>query len=379
MKKAFLLFCAGLLVLAFAGCASKPRQGAAFSELGRGATPASVATFGMTNQLSLQYLQPGSGLFTLGPGDRLEIEILGQPDTRAEALVGPDGRIYYSLLPGLDVWGLTLSQTRQLLEKGLSKYMENPQVGINLREVGSKYVWLLGRLTRPGIYPMTSPMTLIEALSLAGGTARSASSVTTEELADLRHSFVMRRGQLLPVDFIALLRRGDMTQNIYLQPDDFVYVPSALAQEVYVLGAVRMPRIVPYTEHLTLVGALAGAAGPAHIDWLATTIPPFLTPDAYLAHVGVVRGSLAQPELTVVNANAIIKGKARDVELEPGDIIYVPNAPYSTLKRYLNMIVSTFISTVAVNEGIRAGGGETVGVSIPVGGSAPASSAPVSR
>ena len=50
-------------------------------------------------------------------------------------------------------------------------------------------------------------------------------------------------------------------------------------------------------------------------------------PDAYLSHVAVVRGSLSQPQLTVVDYGAIIKGRAQDVLLEPGDIIYVPNAP----------------------------------------------------
>ncbi len=72
--------------------------------------------------------------------------------------------------------------------------------------------------------------------------------------------------------------------------------------------------------------------------------------------------------MAVVDYGAIIKGGARDVLLEPGDIVYVPNSPYSTLKRYLNTIVNTFITTVAANEGIRAGGGSVnVGVSVPVG------------
>ena len=65
---------------------------------------------------------------------------------------------------------------------------------------------------------------------------------------------------------------------------------------------------------------------------------------------------------------AIIKGKARDVALEPGDIVYVPNTPFSTLKRYLNTIVNSFVTTMAANDGIAAGGGTTsVGVSVPVG------------
>jgi protein involved in polysaccharide export with SLBB domain len=187
-----------------------------------------------------------------------------------------------------------------------------------------------------------------------------------QELADLRHSFVMRQGEFLPVDFHRLLREGDMSQNIYLQPDDFVYVPSALDQEVFVLGAVRFPRALPYTERMTLLGAIAGANGAVKIDWLSMTYSG-IAPDAYLSHVAIVRGSLAQPQVTVVDANAIMKGRALDVPIEAGDIIYIPNAPFSTVKRYFNLIVSTFISTVAANAGLQAGGSQSVGVSIPVG------------
>jgi protein involved in polysaccharide export with SLBB domain len=355
---------AGLL-LALCGCSSS-KKGTQYSSLGSTQGAAPVQTLVFTNQVNPDLLRPSTSLFTLGPGDKLEIEVIGHPETRAETFVTPDGRLYFHLLPGLDVWGLTLTQTRERLESQLANLFTQPQIAITLREIASKSVWLLGRLTRPGVYPLTGPMSVLEALAQAGGASRSSSQISTEELADLRHSFVMRQGQLLPVDFDRLLRGGDMNQNIYLQPDDFVYVPSALSQEVYVLGAVKFPRAVPYTERMTVVGAIAGAAGAAKIDWLAMSNVG-LAPDAYLSHVAVVRGSLAQPQLTVVDCAAIIKGKAPDLALEPGDIVYVPNAPYSTLKRYLNTVVSTFINTVAANEGIRAGGGTTVGVAIPLG------------
>jgi hypothetical protein len=72
--------------------------------------------------------------------------------------------------------------------------------------------------------------------------------------------------------------------------------------------------------------------------------------------------------MAVVDYDDIVKGRAPDVRLEPGDIIFVPNSPYTTLKRYLNMVLNTFVTTIAANEGIRAGGGEVnVGVSVPVG------------
>lgn len=365
MKSILWFFAAIASLVTWAGCAGTSRHAANSS--GFAGSDTNATTLVVTNSLNPALLQPSAELFTLGPGDQLEIEIIGVPNSRATTVVGPDGKLYYHLLAGLDVWGRTLVETQDLLETSLGKYLSQPHVALTLRLVASKHVWLLGRLNRPGIYPMTGPMTLLEALSVAGGSARANTQLATEELADLRHSFVMRKGQLLPVDFYRLLREGDMSQNIYLEPDDFVYVPSALSQQVYVLGAVRFPRAVPFSEGMTLISAISGATGPVKIDWLSTTSTG-LAPDAYMTHVAVVRGSLAQPQLSVVDANAILKGRISDFPLQAGDIVYVPNVPYITLKKYFNTIASTFISTVAVNAGARAGGAQTVGVSVPIGG-----------
>jgi polysaccharide biosynthesis/export protein len=366
MKKLLFLCAVSLLLSLVSGCRHAARTPAAdprFSDMAPGFTAQEV-----TNRLDPKLLQPNLALFTLGPSDRLEIEILGHPQTRAVTLVGPDGKLYYNLAPGLDVWGLTLDQARSALEKEISKYMAEPQVVLTLREVGSKYVWLVGRLNRPGIYPISTPLTLLEAVSLAGGTARSTSQYSSMDLADLRHSFVMRHGELLPVDFYRLLHDGDTSQNIVLQPDDFVFVRSVLSQEVYVLGAVNFPRAVPYSDQMTLIGALAGGNGPARYDYFDRYTGGFPR-DARLSHVAIVRGSLTQPKIAVVDAGAIIKGGAPDVPLEPGDIIYVPNSPMRFVKSYLNLILDSFVTTVAANEGIRAAGGEVgVGVSVPVGG-----------
>ena len=87
---------------------------------------------------------------------------------------------------------------------------------------------------------------------MAGGTLSSSTSGTTEDLADLSHSFLVRQGQMLPVNFDRLLRQGDLAQNVYLQPDDFVYLPSSLSRDIYVLGAVRAPKVVGYLNQGTL-------------------------------------------------------------------------------------------------------------------------------
>jgi protein involved in polysaccharide export with SLBB domain len=378
MKTALII---AFYALLFAGCASKGSKSATFttvptpgapSNYSAVANPGAPAVTNVTGEivktpLTPEMLQPAGTPFTLGPGDSIEIEIIGNANSRAVTPVGLDGKIYYNLLPGLDVWGLTLDQTRALLEKELAKYVTGPQVGLTLRVVGSKHVWVLGRLNRPGIYPLTGSMTLLESLALAGGTARSASQVTSQDLADLRHSFVVREGQFLPVDFYRLLRGGDMSQNIYLQPDDFVYVPSSLVNEVYVLGAVRSPRAVAYQEPMSLISAIAGSDGPDRLQWISgQDNGPFMK-DAYLSHVAIIRGSLAEPQIAVVDCNAIMKGRAPDVRLEPGDIIFIPNSPFTTIKRYANLVVNTFVTTIAANEGIRAGGqNAAVNVAVPV-------------
>jgi protein involved in polysaccharide export with SLBB domain len=211
----------------------------------------------------------------------------------------------------------------------------------------------MGRVTTPGIYSLNAPTTVIEAITRAGGLATSGFTGTTEELADLQHSFVMRDGKHLPVNFKRLIQEGDMAQNIYLEPDDFVFLPSASSAEVYVLGAVTQPRSVIFKDQITISSAVSTAGG-----WLPTGFP---------SEVVLVRGSLTEPHFAVVNLLDILKGRAPDVRLQPRDIIYVPEEPLGMLRKAGNLIIQTFVRTVAANEGMRAGGTvQKVGVNINV-------------
>lgn len=353
-----------LALVALAGCATRNSENKfAANPL---QMPAATAVR-LTNQLSADLLLPDTSPMTLGPGDQFEAEILGVPNSRTTLTVGPDGKVYFYVLPGLDVWGMTLAETRARLEKELANYVAMPRVSLSLKAVGSKQIWMLGRLKKPGIYPITGPVTLLEAIAEAGGTARVDTQISTEELSDLRHSFVVRDGQFLPVNFDKLLRHGDMSQNIYLRPGDFVYVPFSGATEVYVMGAVRFPRALPYTDQMSLVTALASVSGTITYEIMERSDGGLNTANADLSHITVVRGSLSEPQVFVLNYNDIIQGKAPDFRLEPGDIVNVPNSPYTTLKRYVNLVLTQFSATVAANEGVRAGGGSVnVGVSVPV-------------
>jgi polysaccharide export outer membrane protein len=316
----------------------------------------------LTNRLNPACLQASTELFTLGPGDKLEIEILGEPASKAVTVVAPDGKIYFNLLPGLDVWGLTLGQAKANLERELAKYIrDQPQVSLLLRDVESKHVWILGHVQAPGIYPLATPTTLLEALSLAGGTLSLSSFRQAEafgasdELADLRRSFLLREGKMLPVDFQRLVHTGDLSQNVYLQPDDFIYLPAASAREIYVLGAVAEPRAVPYKEGMTVASAIASAYGTVN--------------GAYLQHVAVVRGSLSHPQIAIVDYKYVIRGLAADLALQSHDIVYVPFSPYRYLTRYAQLVIDTFVASAAINGGTSLIGQPkgSAGVFIPVG------------
>lgn len=348
-----------------AGCVTEPPlvpPGPAFAIV----TPTPVTPESSQNLFDETLLKRPDTPFTLGPGDKLDIELLGDPATRSTTTVGPDGKIYFYLLPGLDVWGLTLPQARDQIARELQKYMrESPAVAISLRSVESKRIWLLGRVTNPGVYPISGPTTLLEAIAQAGGpastasfasaatAARGSSRSVASEAADLKRGFIIRKGKMLPVDFNRLLRDGDLYQNIYLQPDDFVYLPSAGSQNVHVLGAVAAPRTVAVDGQLSLVQTIAEAGGTAK--------------NAYVSHVAIVRGSLTSPRIAIVDYGAIVHGRAPDVLLEAQDIVYVPYTPYRTLARYADVILETFARTVGVNEGARAVNPDAVPVVPTVG------------
>ena len=357
--------------LLFSGCASIKQRFAKMKP-----EPPPPAKFELTPVEGLPPVDPAllqrpDTAFRLGPGDELEIEVLGDVDTRARTVIGPDGKIYFFLLPGVDVWGLTLAEARDKIAAEMNRFVRESQpISITLRAVQSQRIWMLGRLNRPGVYPIAGPITLLEAISQAGGPASATINTSisgnvivgtdsrgaADEAGDLRRAFVIRDGSLVRVDFQRLLREGDMSQNIYLQANDVVYVPSAASNTVHVLGAVNAPSTIDYRGQMSLAEAVAKAGG------------AIITREAHLHQVAVVRGSLTQPRMAVVDLWAVQRGQAQDLALEPGDIVYVPHTPHRVLTRYANLILDTFARTIGVNEGAKAAGSNIgVGISVPAG------------
>jgi polysaccharide export outer membrane protein len=353
-------------VLPLAGCFNNPMIKAPPGTMSAYAPEFASVKAAPSEPLDPALLKPTTTAFHLGPGDQLDLEVMGDPSTRATVTVGPDGKIYYYLLSGLDVWGLTLSELRERIATELKKFVrEKPAVAASLRTAASQRVWVLGRVSSPGIYTLSGPTTLLDAVAQAGGLSAAspfaafAASLGVpippggpSEAADLSHSFVIRQGRVLPVDFKELLRDGELSQNIYLQPDDFIYLPSVRMPEVHILGAVNEPHSERMAGSLTVIQAIALAAGTER--------------EACLSDVAILRGSIAHPRIAIVPVDQILLGKAPDVRLEPGDIVYVPYKPERVLTRYVNLILDTFARTVGINAGARIVSGNSTPIGIGV-------------
>jgi polysaccharide export outer membrane protein len=297
---------------------------------------------GTTGQITPEDLKPMKQAFQIGAGDLLEIEIVEVPFTKAVTSVMPDGMLYYDAADGIYAVGKTVEQLEDQLASELKKTGRYtfPIVNINLKKIESRTYTILGQIKKPGVYGMTRPTTILEAISSAGGTYTSFLGGKTIDLADLKRSILVRDKKIIPVDFEALIQEGDLKNNdVYLKAGDYIYLPAAGTQKVYVLGAVKFPTAVGYSSRLNFASALASANGPAA--------------NAYLAGALLIRGSASNPLVAKVNLRQVMQGKSLNFDLEPGDILWVPKAPWQKLKEYALVAADTAITTVAVRETAR--------------------------
>lgn len=341
MKNPLLRIALLAIPLVFTSCKSTAPEGFKLAIEGPAQEP-SFQNVSMKKGLDPSWLKPPTEPYRLGPGDLLEIEVAEISGTLSRTFVMPDGMVYYNLAGGVKAEGLTVAELSKSLKEALKRDYTDPLVNISIVEVKSRRYWILGRVFKPGIFPLRQPTTLLEAISNSGGLFTSQFSGTTEELADLDSSVVIRDGRILPVDFKALVYRGETSQNIYLRHNDFVYIPSSQAGSILLLGTVKEPKSVAFRNSLSIVECLAYGKGPAE--------------GAYLKKVVVVRGSMSKPKVATVDVQAILTGKAPNVSLRPGDIVWVPRSPFSSLAEGVELVFRDAARTIAINEGAALGG-----------------------
>lgn len=270
---------------------------------------------------------------TLGPNDVVNFSLYGRPElARAHVRIGPDGCVNYLQAQGVRATGLTIDQLRERVSAELGKFYRQPVVMVTPAEFHSKKVYLLGKVINKGVYELDRPLTILEAVAEAGGLETGLYQLNTVELADLPRSFLIRNQKRMPVDFERLFRDGDLSQNILLEPDDYLYFPSAGNNEIYVLGAVVNPGFQGMAGDTSVISAITLAGG--------------FTKRAYQTHVLVVRGSFDHPQRFVVDSQSVLTGKKNDFRLEPHDIVYVAEHPWSRAEDLADLAATAFIQTM---------------------------------
>jgi polysaccharide export outer membrane protein len=238
----------------------------------------------------------------IGAHDVIEIRVFQDPSLNERATVGDDGSVTMPSVGKISVAGLTLPQVEQRIKNLLeSRILNKADVTVDLIEAGSRPISVIGAVNRPGRIPATGNITLMQAITAAGGLAAGYG----------RNLYVLRTSpngmtEQVAIDIDELMVNGNPDVNLPLRANDVVNIPIESMINVYVLGEVMKPGKVQFrgSQRPTLLQALAEAGGPT---------------DRASKTVLLKRGN----DTKSLNYLKIVDGKNPDVTLQDGDTIYL--------------------------------------------------------
>ncbi|MEP7068673.1 MAG: polysaccharide export protein EpsE [Usitatibacter sp.] len=195
-------------------------------------------------------------LESLGMGDLVRVTVFRNPELTTEARVTERGTILFPMIGEVPVAGLTPFQAGTRIADKLTagKFVVNPEVTVSLAQVNSRQVSVLGSVVKPGRYALDSTnVRLSDFLAVAGGIAPGGS----DEVTILTNRSGMQ--EKIEVDLGAMMRNGDLTRNVTLEPGDTIFVQKAPL--VYIYGEVQRAGAYPVAQNMTVMQALALGGG----------------------------------------------------------------------------------------------------------------------
>jgi polysaccharide export outer membrane protein len=163
-------------------------------------------------------VDPGS--YRVGPEDVLDISVWREDGLKKEVLVRPDGGMSYPLIGEVQAAGKTVLEIRDEIAKRLERFIPEPAVSVSVVKIGSQRVYVIGKVNKPGEYPVGRYIDVLQALSMAGGLT---------PFADANDIRVMRRDGdrqvVLPFEYSRVVRGQKLEQNVQLHAGDVVVVP----------------------------------------------------------------------------------------------------------------------------------------------------------
>jgi len=162
--------------------------------------------------------------YKIQAGDLLEIAVFQEKDMDRAVRVSGNGTITFPLAGNLKLADLTVPEAESFLAEKLAEFLVKPQVTVLIKEYGNKQIYVLGEVKKPGSIqlPAERRLTVLEAITLAGGFTDLAAPDRTKVLRNAS-------GQNLniPVEISRITKQGDKSADIFLEPNDTVYVPQS--------------------------------------------------------------------------------------------------------------------------------------------------------
>ncbi|HMH16100.1 MAG TPA: SLBB domain-containing protein [Edaphobacter sp.] len=172
--------------------------------------------------------------YVVGPGDELLIQTWGQVTLNSRFTVDRSGSIYIPQVGTLHVSGLKFEQVQDYVKAQMGRVFRNFDLNVNMGQLRSIQVFVVGQARRPGSYTISSLSTLVTAIFTTGGPAPQGS---------MRHIQLKRAGKVIvDFDLYELLEHGDKTNDVQLLPGDVIYIPP-VGPQVAVAGSVNAPAI----------------------------------------------------------------------------------------------------------------------------------------
>ncbi len=269
----------------------------------------------------------------LMPGDTVDLRIVSANITVSRGLIiGNDGTIPVDQAGQVRIAGSSLAEARELLQNELRRYDRFATPRLTLAEAGGRRVTMIGSVTKPGVYTASPGLRVADAIALANGLTVVSYNGEQQSDADIHAGRLIRAGETMPVS-LALALQGHPRHNVHVYPGDMIWIPSMSNKRISVLGEVERAKSLRYQNGMRLTEALAIAGG--------TTI------DADEADVRVVRGPLSEPRVYTASLSDVINGRASDVMLAPGDVVFVTEHWFATVTDVMRRL-SPLIAVLAV-------------------------------